>query len=152
MDEAKPNLPYDIEIIDFDGEVGIAVEFDGEDDATAINWAYYYLGKYRGDKARISRGHTNPRDPSTLVAEISSADDARRRAKSRRKEFGIPGRCIVSVECADDLTDDEIIMMEAWFEAKVSLLQKKTRGYTDEQAFLWECEALGIDPATQRVA
>jgi hypothetical protein len=26
MDEAKPDLPYDIEIIDFDGEVGIAVK------------------------------------------------------------------------------------------------------------------------------
>ena len=70
----------------------------------------------------------------------------------RRTEFGIPGRYTVAVECADDLTDDEIIMMEAWFEAKVSLLQKKTRGYTDEQALLWECAALGIDPPTQRVA
>ena len=58
----------------------------------------------------------------------------------------------MSVECADDLTDDEIIMMEAWFEAKVALLQEKTRGYTDEQALLWECEALGIDPATQSVS
>jgi hypothetical protein len=152
MDEAKKNLPYDIEIIDIDGEVGIAVECDDGDDATAVNWAYYYLGKYRGDRARIWWGHTNPRDRSTLVTEISSAGDARRRANSRRKEFGMLGRCVVTVECADDLTDDETIMLEAWFEAKVSLLQKKTRGYTDEQAFLWECEALGIDPATQRVA
>lgn len=29
----------------------------------------------------------------------------------RRAEFGIPGRYTVTVECADDLTDDEIIMM-----------------------------------------
>jgi hypothetical protein len=67
-------------------------------------------------------------------------------------QFNMAGRYAVTVQCADDLTDDEIIMMEAWFETKVSLLQKKTRGYTDEQALLWECEALGIDPATQRIA
>jgi hypothetical protein len=78
MAEAKRNLPYDIEIIDFDGSVGIAIEFDNGNDATAVNWAYYYLGKYRGERARIWRGHTNPRDPSTLVTEISSAGDARR--------------------------------------------------------------------------
>jgi hypothetical protein len=70
----------------------------------------------------------------------------------RSDQFGLPGRFAVTVECADDLTDDEIIVMEAWFEAKVSLLQKKKRGYTEEQALRWECEALGIDPATQRVA
>jgi hypothetical protein len=67
-------------------------------------------------------------------------------------QFSMAGRYAVTVQCADDLTDDEIIMMEAWFETKVSLLQKSTRGYTDEQALLWECEALGIDPATQRIA
>jgi hypothetical protein len=79
MVQAKHNLPYDIVIIDSDGKVGIAVELDDGDDATAINWAYYYLGKYRGDKAQIWRGHTNPRDHSTFVMEISSAGDARRR-------------------------------------------------------------------------
>jgi len=42
-------------------------------------------------------------------------------------------------------------MAVAWFETTVLLLQKKTRGYTDEQALLRECETLGIDPATQRV-
>jgi hypothetical protein len=73
MDEAKTNLPYDIEIIDFDGLVGIAVEFDDDDNAAAINWAYYYLGKYKGDRVRIWRGHTNPRDRSTRVTEVSSA-------------------------------------------------------------------------------
>ena len=88
MDEAKSNLPYDIEIIDFDGRVGISVESDDGNDATAINWAYYYLGKYRGDRARIWRGHTNPRDHSTLVTEISSAGDARRSLLPARKMEG----------------------------------------------------------------
>jgi hypothetical protein len=69
-EEDKP--PYDIEVIDFDGTVGIAVEGGFDDDASAINWAYYYLGKYHGDKAKVYRGHTNPRDASTFVIEISS--------------------------------------------------------------------------------
>jgi hypothetical protein len=82
------NASHDIEIIDFDGEVGIAVECEDEDDAGATNWAYYYLGKYRGDRARIWRGHTNPRDRSTLVAEISSAGDARRTLLPAQKMEG----------------------------------------------------------------
>jgi hypothetical protein len=69
---------YDIQISDSDGETGIGVQGEFANDATAIKWAYYYLGKYRGDRARIWRGDTNPRDPSTLVTEISSAEDARR--------------------------------------------------------------------------
>lgn len=73
-------------------------------------------------------------------------------ASFRSDQFGVPGRYAVTVECADDLTDDEIIAMEAWLEAKVSLLQRKKRGYTREHALRWECEALGIDPAMQRVA
>jgi hypothetical protein len=71
-------IEYDIEIIDFNGEVGIAVESKEKDDATATDLAWYYLGKYRGDRARIWRGHTNPRDHSTFVTEISSAGGARR--------------------------------------------------------------------------
>jgi hypothetical protein len=78
MDDTNKQLPYDIEIIKYNGEVGIAVECDDEGDLIAINWAWYFLGKYRGDRARIWRGHTNPRDPSTFVTEISSAGDARR--------------------------------------------------------------------------
>ena len=64
--------------------------------------------------------------------------------KMGRTRFGVPGRYSVTIECADDLTDEELIMMDAWFEAKVSLLQKHQRGYTDEQAAAWEAEALGI--------
>jgi hypothetical protein len=88
MDEAKNKLPYDIEIIELDGRVGIAVECDDENDVTAINRAWYYLGKYRGDRAKIWRGHTNPRDRSTLVTEISSAEDARRSLLPARKMEG----------------------------------------------------------------
>ena len=56
----------------------------------------------------------------------------------------------VTVESADELTNDEGIMMIASFEAKVSRHQKQDRGYTDEQTLRWECEALGLDPATHR--
>ena len=44
-----------------------------------------------------------------------------------------PGRFDVTIECADDLTNDEIIRMEAVIEAKVCLLQKQKRGYNPEQ-------------------
>jgi hypothetical protein len=71
-EEDKPRY-YDIEFIDFDGTVGIAVEGEFDDDASAINWAYFFLGKYHGMKAKVYRGHTNPRDASTFVIEISSA-------------------------------------------------------------------------------
>ncbi len=70
----------------------------------------------------------------------------------RKRRFESPGRFVVNVECAMDLTDAERLMLEAWFETEVSLLQRHDRGYTDEQAFAWECEALGIDPATQKAA
>ncbi len=62
------------------------------------------------------------------------------------------GNPVAVVHGADDLTDDEMIRMEAWFEAKVSLLQKQTRGYTDGQASFWESDALDSGPATQKVA
>jgi hypothetical protein len=43
-----------------------------------------------------------------------------------------PGRFTVTIDCADDLTNDEIIRMEAVIEAKVCLLQKQKRGYKPE--------------------
>jgi hypothetical protein len=43
-----------------------------------------------------------------------------------------PGRFALTIECADDLTNDEIIRLEAALEAKVCLLQKHRRGYTAE--------------------
>jgi hypothetical protein len=78
IERDKTNYMYDIQIIDFDGKTGIAVEGEFANDATATNWAYYYLGKYRGDRARIWRRRTNPPDPFTLVTDISSEGDARR--------------------------------------------------------------------------
>ena len=44
-----------------------------------------------------------------------------------------PGRFTVTIDCANDLSDDEIIRMEAVIEAKVCLLQKQKRGYNPEQ-------------------
>jgi hypothetical protein len=66
-------MEYDIEVRNQAGEVRMGVEGDFDSDATAINWTYYYLVRYRGRKAKLYRGgHTNPRDASTLVIEISS--------------------------------------------------------------------------------
>jgi hypothetical protein len=67
------------------------------------------------------------------------------------KRFGIPGRYAVAVECADNLTDDERNMMEAWFETVVGQLQRKEElRYTEEAASRWQEEAAAIDPATER--
>jgi hypothetical protein len=49
--------------------------------ASAINWTYYYLGRYRGHEAMPDRGgYMNPRNALTLVTEISS-DEAGRQIK-----------------------------------------------------------------------
>ena len=66
-------MEYDIQVNNHAGEISMGVEGNFDSDATAINWTYYYLGRYRGRKATLYRGgHTNPRDVSTLVIEISS--------------------------------------------------------------------------------
>jgi hypothetical protein len=67
-------MDYDIEIINA-GRVSLGVEGCFVNDEAAINCTYYYLGRYRADGARLYRGtHTNPRDASTLIAEISSPE------------------------------------------------------------------------------
>lgn len=48
-----------------------------------------------------------------------------------------PGRYAVTLVCADDLTDDEIIALEARIEAKLCLLQKRDRGYDAAQVAAW---------------
>jgi hypothetical protein len=53
-------------------------------------------------------------------------------ASFRRDRVVKPGRFAIVIECADALTNDEIITMEAAIEAKVCLLQKHHRGYTAE--------------------
>jgi hypothetical protein len=49
-----------------------------------------------------------------------------------RQRIEEPGRFAIAIECADDLTNDEIICLEALIEAQVCLLQKHTRGVTTE--------------------
>jgi hypothetical protein len=44
-------MEYDIEVRNHAGELSIGVEGDFDSDPAAINWAWYYLGKYRGDTA-----------------------------------------------------------------------------------------------------
>jgi hypothetical protein len=61
-----------------------------------------------------------------------------------KDRFEMPGRFAATIECADDLTPEEITMAIAWFEAKVSLLQRRERGYTDEEAIRWQNEAAGV--------
>jgi hypothetical protein len=50
----------------------------------------------------------------------------------KRQQIARPGRITVTIECADDLTDDEIIQMEAAIEAQICVLQKHRRDYTPE--------------------
>jgi hypothetical protein len=50
----------------------------------------------------------------------------------KRQQIARPGRFKVIVECADNLSDDEIIHMQAAVEAQVCLLQKQKRGYTQD--------------------
>jgi hypothetical protein len=47
---------------------GIQGEFP--DDATAINWGYYYLGRHRAPSAKIYRGDSEPRLAEDFVCEI----------------------------------------------------------------------------------
>jgi hypothetical protein len=54
-----------------------------------------------------------------------------------RERIVQPGRFAITIECADDLTNDEIIRMEAVIEAQVCLLQKQKRGYTPEHVAPW---------------
>ncbi len=62
-------------------------------------------------------------------------------ANYRRQRIEKPGRYAVTVECADDLTNDEIIRMEAVIEAQVCLLQKNARGYKAEHVAAWQAAA-----------
>jgi hypothetical protein len=57
------------------------------------------------------------------------------------KRIEVPGRYAVTVECADDLTNDEIIRMEAAIEAHVCLLQKNARGYRIEHVAAFHSHA-----------
>ena len=50
----------------------------------------------------------------------------------RRDRLVQPGRFAITIALADDLTNDEIIRMQASLEAQVCLLQKHRRGYTLE--------------------
>jgi hypothetical protein len=68
--------------------------------------------------------------------------------KMGRKRFELASRYAITIECADNLTDQERAILDAWFETEVNLLQRRERRYTDEQAAQWEAEALGIDAPT----
>jgi hypothetical protein len=59
----------------------------------------------------------------------------------KRERIEQPGRFAITIECADDLTNDEIIRMEAVIEAQVCLLQKQKRGYTPEHVAPWRSAA-----------
>lgn len=59
----------------------------------------------------------------------------------KRQQIRKPGRFAITIECSDDLGDDEIIQMEAVIEAQVCLLQRRTRGYTAEHVAAWQAAA-----------
>ena len=58
-----------------------------------------------------------------------------------RQRIEEPGRFAIAIECADDLTNDEIIRMEAVIEAQVCLLQRQKRGYRPEHVAPWKAAA-----------
>jgi hypothetical protein len=62
-------------------------------------------------------------------------------ANFNRERIEQPGRFAVTIECADDLTNDEIIRMEAVIEAQVCLLQRQKRGYRPEHVAPWKAAA-----------
>jgi hypothetical protein len=62
-------------------------------------------------------------------------------ANFNRQRIVQPGRFAVTIECADDLTYDEILRMEAVIEAQVCLLQKKKYGYKPEHVAAWQAAA-----------
>jgi hypothetical protein len=66
-------MEYEIELYDGGKVPSMGIDGEFDDDAAAINWAWYYLGLYRSQTGKLYRGeHTNPRRKSDLVVEISS--------------------------------------------------------------------------------
>ena len=60
---------YSIEIID-GGNVSLGVMCDDcQTKAEALNWTYFYLGRYRSDAAKLYR-LDNDGNPTELLAEI----------------------------------------------------------------------------------
>jgi len=65
---------YSIHIID-NGRVTLGVLCDEcEGEAQALNWAYYYLGRYRCDAVQLFRSLDTYGNPVDLVAEIKPPD------------------------------------------------------------------------------
>ena len=78
---------YSIHIID-NGRVTLGVLCDEcEGEGEALNWAYYYLGRYRCDAVQLFRSLDTYGNPADLVAEITPPDqDAMRDAQAAARE------------------------------------------------------------------
>jgi hypothetical protein len=78
---------YSIQIIDH-GRVTLGVLCDEcEGEAQALNWAYYYLGRYRCDAVQLFRSLDTYGNPVDLVAEITPPDrDAENDAQATELE------------------------------------------------------------------
>jgi hypothetical protein len=71
---SEHTLVYSIHIID-NGCVTLGVLCDDcEDEAQALNWAYYYLGRYRCDAVQLFRRLDTYGNPIDLVTEIKPPD------------------------------------------------------------------------------
>jgi hypothetical protein len=67
---ASPVNAFFIEIID-NGDVSIGVTCDDcRNDIEALNWTYFYLGRYRSDAARLYRGLDENGNPVGLIGEV----------------------------------------------------------------------------------
>lgn len=60
---------YTIHIVDKD-EISMGVDGEWPTDAEALNWAHFWLGRYRADVARLYRSIDAAGNPADLVAEI----------------------------------------------------------------------------------
>lgn len=56
----------------------------------------------------------------------------------KRQSIRKPGRYAVTFECVDNLTEDEIITLQARLEVELCMLQRNHRGYTAEHAAAWK--------------
>jgi hypothetical protein len=62
---------FSIEIIDGGNvSIGVMCGDDCQSQAEALNWTYFYLGRYRSDAAKLYRALDEYGNPTGLVAEI----------------------------------------------------------------------------------
>jgi hypothetical protein len=62
------------------------------------------------------------------MTDTTMTDGRKAITKMGRKQVEMPGRYSIAIECADDLTDNELILMLEFFKAELFSLQNLDRG------------------------